>query len=302
VELPDTAQLFKERRSATQMLELERESDSESESDSDDGDEAQQDSEDQGRAAMLGQTASNPGNLVHKVHKPGSVGEKRKVDGKYAVDDAGAAKRQRAPFSGGSYVDDGSGVLMWELEGQIGSETKAAQMRELKRAAAEAKQEILANGDASLEEDENDELGGGIAATVKPRLASGKTGKSRVVLVQRPESIEAVRSELPIVAMEQEIMEAVAENDVLVLCGATGCGKTTQVPQFLYEAGYGSALFDERCGAIGITQPRRVAAVSTATRVAEELGTKLGDVVGYQAGVTPCSLALRIQDALCPIS
>lgn len=55
-----------------------------------------------------------------------------------------------------------------------------------------------------------------------------------------------------------------------------------QVPQFLYEAGYGCPTFPERAGMIGVTQPRRVAAVSTATRVADELDTSLGQVVGYQ--------------------
>ena len=55
-----------------------------------------------------------------------------------------------------------------------------------------------------------------------------------------------------------------------------------QVPQFLYEAGYGCPSFPERAGMIGVTQPRRVAAVSTATRVADELNTSLGQVVGYQ--------------------
>lgn len=62
------------------------------------------------------------------------------------------------------------------------------------------------------------------------------------------------------------------------------CGvlRGRQVPQFLYEAGYGSAAFPERSGAIGVTQPRRVAAVSTATRVAEELSSAVGDTVGYQ--------------------
>ena len=79
-------------------------------------------------------------------------------------------------------------------------------------------------------------------------------------------------------------MEAVARHDVVVLCGETGCGKTTQVPQFLYEAGYGSRLFPERAGAVGVTQPRRVAAVSTAERVAAELDSRLGQVVGYQVG------------------
>ena len=58
-----------------------------------------------------------------------------------------------------------------------------------------------------------------------------------------------------------------------------------QVPQFLYEAGYGSAAFPERAGLIGVTQPRRVAAISTAHRVAEELATPVGGTVGYQARI-----------------
>lgn len=80
-------------------------------------------------------------------------------------------------------------------------------------------------------------------------------------------------------------MEAVLSHDVVVLCGETGCGKTTQVPQFLYEAGFGCRLFPERAGAVGVTQPRRVAAISTAERVADELDSKLGAVVGYQVSL-----------------
>lgn len=56
----------------------------------------------------------------------------------------------------------------------------------------------------------------------------------------------------------------------------------TQVPQFLYEAGYGSKRFPERGGQIGVTQPRRVAAIAAARRVAEELSCSVGSAVGYQ--------------------
>eukprot|EP00208_Stichococcus_sp_RCC1054_P005028 CAMPEP_0206148490 /NCGR_PEP_ID=MMETSP1473-20131121/36770_1 /ASSEMBLY_ACC=CAM_ASM_001109 /TAXON_ID=1461547 /ORGANISM="Stichococcus sp, Strain RCC1054" /LENGTH=664 /DNA_ID=CAMNT_0053545839 /DNA_START=128 /DNA_END=2119 /DNA_ORIENTATION=- len=104
----------------------------------------------------------------------------------------------------------------------------------------------------------------------------------RVVRVERPPAIAEAREGLPIVGMEQEVMEAVAAHDIVLLCGETGCGKTTQVPQFLYEAGYGCAAFPERAGMIGVTQPRRVAAVSTAARVAEEMGGRPGQTVGYQ--------------------
>ena len=90
------------------------------------------------------------------------------------------------------------------------------------------------------------------------------------------------RSALPIAGMEQEVMEAVANHDVVVLAGATGCGKTTQVPQFLLEAGYGCGDFAERAGMVGVTQPRRVAAVATAARVAEELGGVGRGWVGHQ--------------------
>uniref|UniRef100_A0A453NQJ0 Helicase ATP-binding domain-containing protein n=1 Tax=Aegilops tauschii subsp. strangulata TaxID=200361 RepID=A0A453NQJ0_AEGTS len=103
-----------------------------------------------------------------------------------------------------------------------------------------------------------------------------------VVPVSRPQEVEKARRDLPIIMMEQEIMEAIYENTVVILCGETGCGKTTQVPQFLYEAGFGTSNRAGRKGMIGITQPRRVAVLATSKRVSYELGLKLGKEVGFQ--------------------
>lgn len=62
---------------------------------------------------------------------------------------------------------------------------------------------------------------------------------SKAITVTRPPEVEEARLLLPIVTEEQPIMEAVLLNHVVVICGETGSGKTTQVPQFLYEAGFG---------------------------------------------------------------
>ena len=104
--------------------------------------------------------------------------------------------------------------------------------------------------------------------------------KTFSVAVQRAADIQDARLKLPVVAEEQKIMEAVHNNNVVVVYGATGSGKTTQVPQFLFEAGYGTPD-SPTPGMIGITQPRRVAAVSMAKRVGDELGN-FGNRVAYQ--------------------
>ncbi|KAJ2804411.1 putative ATP-dependent RNA helicase DHR1, partial [Coemansia furcata] len=109
---------------------------------------------------------------------------------------------------------------------------------------------------------------------------SGVTTQTFYVSVDRPEHIQQQRAQLPVYAEEQQIMEAIAENPVVVLSGETGSGKTTQVPQFLFEAGYGDPI-SPNPGIIGITQPRRVAAISMAHRVSEELGS-FGSTVAHQ--------------------
>lgn len=104
--------------------------------------------------------------------------------------------------------------------------------------------------------------------------------KAFSVTVTRSPEIQEARMKLPVVSEEQRLMEAVHNNDIVVICGATGSGKTTQVPQFLYEAGYGSSD-SPTPGMVAVTQPRRVAAVSMSRRVAEELGDHSGSVA-YQ--------------------
>jgi ATP-dependent RNA helicase DHX37/DHR1 len=104
--------------------------------------------------------------------------------------------------------------------------------------------------------------------------------KAFSVAVTRSPEIQEVRLKLPVVAEEQKIMEAIHNNNLVVVYGATGSGKTTQVPQFLYEAGYGSAD-SPTPGMIGVTQPRRVAAVSMSKRVGDEMGDQ-GKRVAYQ--------------------
>ncbi len=81
---------------------------------------------------------------------------------------------------------------------------------------------------------------------------------------------------LPITAHREEILAALARHPAIIVCGATGSGKSTQLPKLCLEAGRGTA------GLVGHTQPRRIAARSLAARLAEELGTTVGGAVGYQ--------------------
>lgn len=101
------------------------------------------------------------------------------------------------------------------------------------------------------------------------------------VHIDRDEKVQAARLELPVCLHEQQIIEAIHDHDVVLITGATGTGKTTQVPQFLVEDGFGDARAPPKAGVIAVTQPRRVAAVTCASRVAHEMRTKIGGRVGY---------------------
>ncbi|OQS02240.1 ATP-dependent RNA helicase DHX8 [Thraustotheca clavata] len=98
-------------------------------------------------------------------------------------------------------------------------------------------------------------------------------------------SIIEQRESLPVFKLKQQLMQAIRDNQILVVIGETGSGKTTQMTQYMAEMGLTSH------GIIGCTQPRRVAASSVAKRVAEEFGCALGQEVGY---------AVRFEDVTSP--
>ena len=129
-----------------------------------------------------------------------------------------------------------------------------------------------------------------LAKAPPPSSKDGSANRQGAVPVPgRPADVRAARLSLPVCAMEQEVVEAVRAHDAVILCGETGSGKSTQVPQFLYEAGFahGGQL-------IGITQPRRVAVTSTAQRVLYEM-TGLKDFAS-SSNSTTTSATLDTQD------
>ena len=130
------------------------------------------------------------------------------------------------------------------------------------------------------------------------KLRGNDVGAAEAALAQKMAASVAVRAaraasvpkisypeELPVSANRDEIRRAIEQHPVVIVCGETGSGKTTQLPKICLEAGRGVA------GVIGHTQPRRIAARAVSARIAEELGVALGQLVGYK---------LRFQDRTSP--
>jgi pre-mRNA-splicing factor ATP-dependent RNA helicase DHX38/PRP16 len=99
----------------------------------------------------------------------------------------------------------------------------------------------------------------------------------------RGKTLREQREFLPAFAVREDLLRVIRDNQVTIVVGQTGSGKTTQLTQFLYEDGYG------KTGLIGCTQPRRVAAMSVAKRVSEEMEVKLGGLVGYAIRFEDCT-------------
>jgi len=104
---------------------------------------------------------------------------------------------------------------------------------------------------------------------------------SSIHLLNKPDAASTCpplnyRTNLPIYACREEIIQTLRRNRVLIIAGSTGSGKTTQLPLMCLEAGRGTR------GRIGVTQPRRIAATSIASRIAEDMGVPVGTLVGYK--------------------
>jgi ATP-dependent helicase HrpA len=121
-------------------------------------------------------------------------------------------------------------------------------------------------------------------------MAGSQPSAAGADTARRPSGAPAIDfpESLPVSARREEIAAAMRDSPVLIVCGETGSGKTTQLPKIALALGRGRGRA-QGGGLIGHTQPRRIAASSVAKRIAAELGTELGQVVGYK---------IRFQDRL----
>lgn len=145
-------------------------------------------------------------------------------------------------------------------------------------------------GNKQAEEDEFDYVFDDQIDFISQQMLSGKhvsdedvRDARKKMAAAKHQSMQETRQQLPIYAYREPLLEAIRNYPVLIIEGETGSGKTTQIPQYLHEVGY------SELGRIGCTQPRRVAAMSVAARVAQEMDVKLGNQVGYSIRFEDCT-------------
>ncbi|MEO6880529.1 MAG: AAA family ATPase, partial [Mycobacteriaceae bacterium] len=124
--------------------------------------------------------------------------------------------------------------------------------------------------------------GGRRGKAVPLDLIAREVAAAEVWIQNRREAVPELRypEQLPVVQRREDLLTAIRDHQVVVVAGETGSGKTTQIPKLCLELGRGVR------GLIGHTQPRRIAARTVAERIAEELDTPLGQVVGYTVRFT----------------
>lgn len=188
---------------------------------------------------------------------------------------------------------DGSLSQAAMMQGALAKERREMKIAQQQAEASQQDEDDLANGDATMRPDDPFAFRSNAAASGpthkthqlaewKKSLLTGSKGsygkKTNLSIVEQREG-------LPIYKLREELLKGVYDNQILVVIGETGSGKTTQITQYLAEAGYVVR------GKIGCTQPRRVAAMSVAKRVAEEVGCRLGQEVGYTIRFEDCTSA-----------
>lgn len=193
---------------------------------------------------------------------------------------AGGSKRMKRLALLHGYIDEGdaaddddANVIVKDLN-VIGVDAEASDSSDEDDDDEEEECNEANKEEIILEKDDDAKVADTVAEA--PAVVEKKPFRRTVyVHVDRSKDIQAARLKLPILSEEQVIMETINDNSIIILAGETGSGKTTQVPQFLYEAGYA-----EGGRLIGITEPRRVAAISMSKRVAVEMNVG-NDIVSY---------------------
>ena len=173
----------------------------------------------------------------------------------------------------------------WEMKGtkmgNVTGTTRAEDAEAAENAAKHAKQagdDRAGDDDAPLDED--GELDYKAGAKFAQHLSEKSVARSEFA---KSKTMREQREYLPVFGSREDLMHVIRENNVVVVVGETGSGKTTQMTQYMHEEGYSTF------GMIGCTQPRRVAAMSVAKRVSEEMGCELGTKVGYAIRFEDCT-------------
>uniref|UniRef100_A0A1I8G694 RNA helicase n=1 Tax=Macrostomum lignano TaxID=282301 RepID=A0A1I8G694_9PLAT len=185
--------------------------------------------------------------------------------------------RQAAELSPVRTIKNPDGTM---AQAAMMSQALAKERKEMKQAEAKTKAADAASGGGG---DSEDMLGSGGPEIPEWKKALTAVPRSLGAGRKMAKSILEQRESLPIFRLKTELVQAIRDNRILVVIGETGSGKTTQMTQYMAEAGYTAS------GRIACTQPRRVAAMSVAKRVAEEFGCRLGQEVGYTIRFEDCS-------------
>lgn len=171
---------------------------------------------------------------------------------------------------------------------QISKERKEMKRQKAEEAAEEISKDVNEAWDDPLAKSSDKHLAGAVKLT--QRSAMEETSEFKKVFSRTATygkrtslSIQEQRESLPIFQLREPLLQAISENQLMIVVGDTGSGKTTQMTQYLAEEGYTTR------GIIGCTQPRRVAAMSVAKRVAEEVGCRVGQEVGYTIRFEDCT-------------